>query len=81
MDTTDNMFSQIADAVKGIFFRFGSTRLLALGMYLWFLSGSPETTEAYLGGAAFVLTVVLMMFRPHTAHKEIEPVVNNSIKP
>lgn len=68
-----NFSEAFIEAVKGIAYKFGSTRLLALGMYLLFLtSSSVDETEAYLGGSAFVLVMILMMVRPHAAHKEIK---------
>lgn len=65
------MLVAVAESVRDVFFRFGSTRLMALGMYLWFLtSQNIDTIEASLGAGALAVVLVLMMLRPHAAHKE-----------
>ena len=68
-----NMLIELFKTARGIFYRFGSTRLLALAMVLLFLNGKNiDVVDASLGMGAFVLTMLLMMMRPHTAHKEAD---------
>ena len=62
---------ELVKTIKYLFARFGSTRMLAFGLLLLFLSGNPGEVPAWIGAGAYVLLLVSMGLRAHSAQKEV----------